>query len=271
MQTTPPSEVPRITARLLALALAGVIAVFAVANIVVGRQAALTRAANREIVGDALKSVELASRIEHDMEGQQVLVDAHIVGRHTVDMKRLERDIAERRQDLEAAARAYEPIATFPGAREAWERAKSLIAELEPIIDEALSLSRNNAYFRASLLMASNAQRFEALDEISESLVAINRGMAERSAHDLEVSQEEYITVFRALTVFALPLASAGVIWVRVARRREALSHRLASGWWKEIATSMRSQARSRMTCAGPSPRSALPARSLRAAFHKKT
>jgi hypothetical protein len=54
MQTTLPSEVPRITGWLLGLALAGVIAVFAVANIISGRHAALTQAANGEIVEDAL-------------------------------------------------------------------------------------------------------------------------------------------------------------------------------------------------------------------------
>jgi signal transduction histidine kinase len=229
MNRAVPGDVPRVTGWLLRLAFAGVIAVFVSTNGVLLFHTRVLQLKTEQIVTDMLASVELVARIADSIDDERIVVDAHIYAKGAAEMEKLEARLAQERAEIASAARAFEPIATLPGERETWQEATSGITDLEHVIDEAIALSRKNLDEQAHDLMASNVDRFDALDATMEDLVRINRVGAGQALLDFRAIQNSFLRFVLILTLLGVACVTGGAWWVgNVARRREDLSRRLS-------------------------------------------
>src|SRR5690349_7910983 len=94
-------------------------------------------------VDNALQSIRILSHISRDLDQERILVNEHVFQRQLPAMITLEERIAALASDRAVMSINYEPLVSAPGEREAWERVRNNVAKVEPIITEAMALSRN--------------------------------------------------------------------------------------------------------------------------------
>jgi signal transduction histidine kinase len=223
-----PSEVPRGT-RLLSVVLAGIIAVFVVTNLVVSHHTRLMQAKNRHIATNLIASIELVGRMGRDVAQERVLIETHIYETERADMVPIERRLDAIRADRAEAARAYEPLTTLPGEREAWERVKSGLVETEPVMAQALEFSRKNADQEAREIMFANAARFDDLDRTMVALMNLNHASAEQAQAEIRRIQSSQVRFVFGITLVGAVLSAVAAFWAtHIVRHREEASLRLS-------------------------------------------
>ena len=176
-----------------------------------------------QVYSNALVSIELVSRMGHDIDHERLLADAHIFEKQDVSMTMIEQRIGEVQADFETAARAYGPVATLPLEGSTWRNLQADVAAVKAPMDEALALSRANKDTDARKRMSAVEERFDTIDEDIARLVAINQHNASQAMdriHGLQHSQLRAWTFFAAIGMLASAAVALRV--TRVVRRWEA-------------------------------------------------
>jgi two-component system, OmpR family, sensor kinase len=136
-----------------------------------------TRTVERQvqlIVDDALESIRLVARMDHDIDQQRIALDRHLFERQPFDVKNEDATIAGLEADLAAAARAYDPLARFPNERVIWEKARAEIEAVKPPMERAIEFSRESRDAEALQAMAYADTELAALRQDFDQLIAIN-------------------------------------------------------------------------------------------------
>jgi hypothetical protein len=128
-------ELRRIVTRLLYAAFAGIVVVFLATNLAVLRNARQEQTANLEVMSNALKGNGIVTRLVHDVEEIQLLVEAHIFETGAVDMDRLDRQIAAQREDLKNTTAAFERLGPLPSQQLIWGQLTTRLREVMPTVD----------------------------------------------------------------------------------------------------------------------------------------
>jgi signal transduction histidine kinase len=131
-----------------------------------------------EIEGDALAGVRLIGRMSYDFQRERILIDRHIFEREAVQMTAIERQIAAVKDDWDAAAREYAPLATYEGEAAAWFALNRDIALAEQHATAALQLSRGNQDTEAAQQLLTAEPVFEAVSRDVQTLVDVNQAAA---------------------------------------------------------------------------------------------
>ncbi len=162
--------------------------------------------AARSIAENSMASIGLVQRMGRDIERQRLPVDRHIFERDGLDMAATEKQIAERRADFAAAAREFEPLATDPGERSAWQRLKEDVTAIEGSTDAALALSRQNLDAEARAAMERLDAKFAGVERDVESLVEINQVEVRDGVSRIRELQLGSINFRWALAILAVTL-----------------------------------------------------------------
>lgn len=176
----------------------------------------------RAITQNAMTSTLLVSRMGRAIYLERLLVDAHIFEREAGGMGRVEGRIAAVQAEYAAAARAYEPLATFPGEPGAWQQLKRDVAALRAPLGEALALSRQNRDAEARAALLALEGRFAAVQGDEADLLGINQRGAEGALAQVAGLQRWTTTLLAALAlVGAVLTVLIGTVTTRLVRQRE--------------------------------------------------
>jgi signal transduction histidine kinase len=157
-----------------------------------------------EIASNALVSVELLGRMASDVYQQERVVEAHIFEATTANMEPWERQIDAIKADYSTAARAYEPLTTYPNERDAWHRLRTDVSRSDAPIAEALRLSRANRDAQAQEVLRNLEPIFDDISHDVAVSVGINTNHA-RAAH------LEALRLHRELLIYLLVLWCVGI------------------------------------------------------------
>jgi signal transduction histidine kinase len=212
----------RITGWSLRAAFAAIIVVFVVANMLAMIDARQRQAETREVVTNMLTSIQLVTHLDHDLEEQRRLVDAHVYEKEASDLARLETEIAVLDSDLIATERAYEPLVIFPSERPTFDKLKAEIAGLHSPIDRVLDLSRRDRDAEAHAAAVPLHAQFDAIAKRAVTLVEINRIEGDRAVLNIQDAQDVSLRSMMLLTLAGGALSVAVAIYVtRLLGKRE--------------------------------------------------
>jgi signal transduction histidine kinase len=213
-----PSELARKGTWLPRAAVAAVIALFAIINVVAIYEMRTVEERNRLVVDNMLSSIQLVSRLGHDIDAERLYVHAHIDEKSPVERARIDRRMAGLKADFDDAARAYEATATEPGEQLAWDLLKQNAAALARPTQRALELSREGLSADARAVMRGAEDRFAAVNQDLEILVRINRAAADHAVTEVRSLHRSALIMLTLLTVAGIVLASTlGLFTMRLA------------------------------------------------------
>lgn len=127
-----------------------------------------------EIADNMLTSVRLVGQLENEVEKKQTLIDEHILAKDPAEMANLEARLATLGKQIAVTTQSYEPWATLPGERSAWDETRADLKALDAPISRALAFSRVNRDVEARQVMQLVAGQFAALGAQFDQLIAIN-------------------------------------------------------------------------------------------------
>jgi signal transduction histidine kinase len=213
--------------RVLRFILLLIVGLFFLANVVAVVEMAEVQQHNYRIVGNALASLADIARITQDLAEERILVDEHIFEKTADDRTRLEREIDRLDADYRRAARAYTPLATFPGERPVWERLQAQVEANRAPVADVLRLSRLNEDVQASERLQELRAGYDAISKDSEELIRINRNVANQAAARMNALQRQGLLALGGITVAGTALTLVAVAWVMrmAARRRDEIDH----------------------------------------------
>jgi two-component system, OmpR family, sensor kinase len=179
-----------------------------------------------QISEHALNSTELASRLSRNLYKKRLLIEAHIFEKNTVNMQYIEGELVGIDALIAATSRAYEPIAVEQGERAAWQELQADLANVQPKIEKAIDLSRENRDQEAQAIMKEIEAPLEKLNDDTDTLVRINRVRAQEEVDAINGLQFETLVVQVVLTVAWTAFALLTARWViRLIRDRERQMH----------------------------------------------
>jgi signal transduction histidine kinase len=215
--------------RFVAVAFALVAAWVPVVTLFAVFQALSLQRRTHEIADTVLTSVRLVGRLENEVEKKQTLIDEHILATDFAEMAGLEARLAVLDQQIAVTTQSYEPWATLPGERTAWDETRADLKALDPPISHALALSRQNRDVEARKVMQLVAGQFAAVGAQFDKLISINdQGAAETLAQFSRIQLRLRLTL---LGMGVISLAGVVLVWRWAARqvgRREAETAREA-------------------------------------------
>ncbi len=215
---------------LLLLAFLCIAAVFIVADYAVMHKLRDIQRGTSTVVEDMLTSVELVSRIGHDIGRERRLIDTHIFETDPGEMSKVEAGIAQTEADFTEAATAYRPLATLPNELETWQSLEARVQAIKGPIAELLAMSRRNEDVRAQKGLEMLEPRFEAISDDVDRLIHINREGAEREVESVMHLQRSMVTLQTLLSFMGIAV-TVGVGWwaIRlIGQREEQLSRNSA-------------------------------------------
>jgi signal transduction histidine kinase len=166
------------------------------------------------VTENALGSVELLGRIGLDLSEQRRLVAAHIFEAEAAKRAPLERLIEARKADYAAAARGYQPLATFPGEAAAWRQLQHDVERAGVAVARALALSREDRDAEAREIMRGSEPVLERIERDLSASIRINAERAQdlrRYAQQLQRISLAYQVVLWLLGIGATLFAG---VWV---------------------------------------------------------
>ena len=203
---------------------------FVAIHLVSAHRAVGVRSELRQVTANAIRSVELLSRIRRDLYREHLLIDEHIFAEERAAMERIEARIAETRADYNTAAREYRTLSTFAGEVDGWSKVQDDVGAMQEPIAAALALSRANKDEEAHARLPVIDARFAAVEDDVERLVRIDQDAAtwaQARILKLQETQQRFRTALMALGV-ALT-AGLGIVVCRAAGRwqRQERQHAL--------------------------------------------
>jgi len=210
-------------ARPLGGAFSLIILLFVLVDLVAFVDARHVQVSSRTIADNMLASIQLVSVIRHDLARKRLLLDAHIFEKEAVDMARIDREIAAIDDDFAAAARAYEPISTFPDERAEWAALQTDVARLREPMGRVLELSRENRDIEARKKLMALQGPFEQIDRAAGRLIDVNHFEADRTVAEIRARQQDAQWRLVGVTLVGIALSLTIAVWTtRLVRRREA-------------------------------------------------
>jgi signal transduction histidine kinase len=181
------------------------------------------------VVATAMKGIELVHRMRADMYKQQRLVDAHILATDTRTMAEAEAKIAEIEADFAEAASAYEPLATYTGEVEIWQRLKDDVAAIQKPLAGALALSRENRDLDARAALSGIEAGLAAIEIDVDDVIRISDKEEARAAARVKGLQNSSFASSIGLQLVAVLLTLSIGLWgTRLVREREDVVQRYA-------------------------------------------
>ncbi len=170
-----------------------------------------------EIADTVLTSVRLVGQLENEVEKKQTLIDEHILAKDFGEMAKLEATMALLDRQIAVTTQSYEPWATLPGERAAWDETRADLRALDAPIARALALSRVNRDFEARQVMQLVAGQFAAVGAQFDRLISINdQGAAATLAQFSSIQLRLMLTL---LGMGVLSLAGVVIAWRWAARQ----------------------------------------------------
>ena len=169
---------------------------------------------NVDLIGrNALESVALINRMGMDIQRQRILIARHIFEHEQSQMKVVEAQIDAVRSDYAVAARAYAPLATFPGEGLAWAQLIQDVAVAEQRSFVAIQLSRADRDAEATQKMVDAEPAFDAIDRDLAVIIAINRAAANHANDKIDGLLRDVLGLRLFLTVGIIVLTVVIGIW----------------------------------------------------------
>ena len=182
-----------------------------------------TQANVQLIVERALRSIELASQLSHEIDQKRLLFDAHIVETDGATMKQIEEQIAIADTRIAATIQAYEPTIIDDAERATWQELQRRIATVQPRIARILDLSRERRGPEARAAMKDLEPEFHAIDQTADALVRLNHAHADSELASIQALQGIAVVVLTLLAVVSTVFAVLTARWVtRLVRQRES-------------------------------------------------
>ena len=207
---------------ILTVGLAALIGVFVISDAVALASMRAVLKSDRVIVGDALESINLVTRLDGDIDQERLVIDARIFETDPSEAKRLEQQLTDLDRNFDAAAEEYAPLTTFPGEREIWQRVRGQVEALKQPLHRALDLSRQHQEQAALAQMHHLQSAFEGIDHEIDDLVAINRHEASRQVDAMARHQRRALFLMVLLSIAGVTIALLlAVVLGRTIRRRE--------------------------------------------------
>jgi signal transduction histidine kinase len=198
---------------MVALGFSLVASAILVATIYASAQTMTLQKGTREIVQNMFNSVRLLGDLARRLDERQLLVERHIVAATPAEMGALDGRIAAADRRVSDAMRRYEPWATLPTEREAWDRTRRHLALLDQPIARALTLSRRNADVAARREMASVDGLFESVDQDVDELIGINNSAANAGLVRYEQIRRRLLFTLLGVGLVSFTLALVVGIW----------------------------------------------------------
>ena len=177
------------------------------------------------IEGDALESVRLVERMGLDVLHQRILVDRHVFEHDDATTTNVDAQIAIAKDDYDAAARSYAPLATSPPEANAWHRFTADVTTANVQLDAVLKMFRASRDTEANQLIAAADRDFAAVDRDMALLVAINQIRAKGAAATGVTLQYRTLSLRLALTaaILVITLVSGIKVTRGIARTEQEL------------------------------------------------
>lgn len=174
------------------------------------------------IVENALRSVELLGQMSNDLTRRRTLTGEHVLEADPARRRTLESRLAAAEIDFNAAARAYEPLTTYPSEVAAWQHLKGDAARADERLDEALDLSRHGRSVEAGDRFRAMRATFSEIDEDVATLIKINTAQAEQMRRSARNAYRRDRLVQDSLwLLMILVTVGTGAQVTRMARRTE--------------------------------------------------
>ena len=208
--------------RVLLASFGGIAAIVAVSNLIGTLHAHRARIDARADLSNAFTSVGLVSQIGHDLDRERLLIDSHIAEKEHVGMERTAARVAAIEKDLDACARAYEPLVIFSDEAQVWRHVQLELAGLRPKIAHVLAISARNLDAEAQQQLALADADFAHVSADLSRLVEINRAGGLDALTHADRVQRSANVLSTALALVAI-LLTIGVGWAatRLISRRE--------------------------------------------------
>lgn len=168
-----------------------------------------TVARTRALQERSINSVEVVSRIVHDLDQERILVDDHIHVDDLPGMEDIERKLSSLAGDLQRSSEAYELLVEPGDETELWQRARTLIARYLAAQGPTLQLSRSNRNQAAVERMNEVRSDYVLLEDKLFQLIQVNHGQAIEATKRIESMQrrtEAALWVGRIATLVGLGL-----------------------------------------------------------------
>jgi signal transduction histidine kinase len=205
-------------------------ALFAAGDVLAVRQARESRSEARQLVENMLASVQLVTRMSHDIEHKHLLLNEHILENDPQEMAKLEGEMGATDADYAAAAREYRPLVTLPGEADEWQHLQSETAALAEPVRQELALARENRDGEALRALLALKGRFAAIDDSAATLVTINRKGAEDTVERVREMQRSSAGLLQTFGLFGMGLSLAvGSVTTGLLRRRQMRAQRYSA------------------------------------------
>jgi two-component system, OmpR family, sensor kinase len=174
----------RRTRTMLRAAFGGIVALLLVSQVLGYFEGSAAQDSVAAIEDNAVTSIQLIERMSYDVQRTQILIDRHI--RHVLEyeaaqMAEIERQIAAVKDDYDAAARAYAPLAIFEGEAAIWSALTRDVAIAERQANAALQLSRVDRDSEAGAALIAAEPALEAVSHHVRALIDLNKATASRA------------------------------------------------------------------------------------------
>jgi signal transduction histidine kinase len=189
---------------LLPLAFLTIALFFAAGSAAVLYRSRQIRRSTQAIVQEALQSVQLVTEMGLDSSRERRLVGTHILEKDADGKAKVEEEIAQVGSDFRSAAKAYEPLTTFPGERSAWLHLQADVAGIRGPVANVLALSRQNQLAAAREAFYELDEQYADVSFDVDELIRINREAAEtqvQQVRDLQLSVSNFQTVLMLLGI----------------------------------------------------------------------
>jgi signal transduction histidine kinase len=215
---------------LLVLAFGAIAAVMVLAQVVAYFQWNEVQASVSLIEENALASIKLVQRMGIDVERQRVLIDRHIFEADAAAMEPVEQQLVAVQSDYEAAARAYDPLTTFPGEDAVWRLLRGAVADTDSEVSATLALSRQNQDLLAKQKMVALEPQFAAIERDVDALVEINQVGADQATAKVRALLQSLLRFWLAAAAITSALLLVTGAWTaKVILRREQQVRRYAA------------------------------------------
>jgi signal transduction histidine kinase len=175
------------------------------------------------LVERVLGSVELASRLSHDIDRERLLFNAHVVETEPASKERIESELAHAEARIGSTSRAYEPTILGDAELATWQKLQAQIAAVRPMALRAIDLSRQNRNAQARAALNAVAAEYDDVDRTLDALVRINLDQADRQVGNIRLLQRIGLVILAALTVVGTTFAWIVARWVtRLISQRES-------------------------------------------------
>jgi signal transduction histidine kinase len=197
---------------------------FATSDLLAMHRVAEIRNQAVSLVENTVASIQLVSRMRHNVDELEYLVDRHILAKEAERKSVLEAQIEGVKADYRESAAAYEQLPFLPGEAAQWEEVKAEVAGLHDPVERALALSRRNEDTAARRLQDTLDDKLASVFRGFRALMELNHASADETVARVEKLQKSATRLLQLLALAGIVLAGAvGVAMTRLLQRREEL------------------------------------------------